>query len=192
MNRKTFDKLASIIGLVLSAVLIGAGALLMFGGNFALGQVEEQLVSQKVTFPTADKLASLPEEDRLAMEKYAGQEMTTGDQAYTYANHYIKVHMAGVADGKVYEEVSGEFLAKSAQLKENPTDTALAAEVAKLGGQRQTLFMGSTLVGLLGYAYAFSVIGTVALYASYVAFAAGIGFLILAILGFAHLRKADA
>ena len=193
MNRKSFDKIASTIGLLLAVVLIAAGALLQWGGNFALGEVKKQLVEQKVSFPTTDSggFKALPAADQKAMAKYAGQVMTTGDQANVFANHYIKVHMQGVAGGKVYEEVSGEFMAANAQLKATPTDAALQAKVGMLGGQRTTLFMGSTLRGLLGFSYAFSVLGNIAMIASYVTFAGGILFLILALLGFAHLRRAQ-
>jgi hypothetical protein len=194
MDRSALDRLTSGIGAVLGVVLLAAGGLLTWGSGFALGQVEEQLVSQKVTMPAedSDSFKALPAADQDALRPYSGQEMTSGDQAYAYANHYIKVHMAGVADGKVYEEVSGEFMAANAKLKANPTDTALAAEVAKLGGQRTTLFMGSTLVGLLGYAYAFATIGKIALFASYAAYGAGIVLLVLSFLGFRHARKVTA
>ena len=193
MNRKSFDKIASTIGLLLAVVLISAGALLQWGGNFALNQVKEQLNSQKVMFPAADSggFKALPAADQAAMKKYAGQQMTTGDQANVFANHYIKVHMNGIAGGKVYEEVSGEFMAASAEAKANPSDAALAGKVAMLGGQRTALFMGSTLRGLLGFSYAFSVLGNIAMIASYVTFAGGVLFLILALLGFAHLRRAE-
>ena len=154
--------------------------------------VKEQLVSQKITFPTTDNpgFKALPENDQKAMGKYAGQVMTTGDQAEAFANHYIAVHMQGIAGGKVYEEVSGEFLGASAQLKANPNDAALAAQVAQLGQQRTTLFMGETLRGMLLNAYAFGTLGKIAMTASYVMFIGGLLFLILALLGFAHLRRA--
>ena len=192
MNRKTFDKIASIIGLMLAVVLIVAGAMLQWGGNFANKNVKDQLVNQKITFPTTDNggFKALPADDQKAMAKYAGQTMTNGDQAATFANHYIWVHMQGIAGGKVYEEVSGEFIAASAQLKATPNDTALQAKVAQLGGQRQTLFMGETLRGMLLNAYAFGTLGKIAMMASYVMFIGGALFLILALLGFAHLRRA--
>ena len=192
MNRKTFDKIASIIGLMLAVVLIAAGAMLQWGGNFANKNVKEQLSSQKITFPntTDGGFKALPTADQKAMGKYAGQLMTTGDQAEAFANHYIWVHMQGIAGGKMYEEVSGEFLAANAQLKATPNDTALQAKVAALGGQRQTLFMGETLRGMLLNAYAFGTLGKIAMIASYVMFIGGILFLILALLGFAHLRRA--
>jgi hypothetical protein len=40
-------------------------------------------------------------------------------------------------------------------------------------------------------AYAFGTLGQIALFASYVTFAGGLLFLILALLGFAHLRIAE-
>ena len=182
------------MGLLLAVVFVAAGALLHWGGTFATGQVTDQLTSQKITFPEAGSgaLKGLPEENQAAMNKYAGMEMTTGEQAYTYANNYIHVHMQGVAAGKTYEEVSGEFLAAAAQLKTDPTNTDLAGQVATLGQQRQTLFMGSTLVGLLGFTYAFATLGNIALISSTVAYGAGIVFLLLALAGFAHMRKANA
>ena len=54
MNRKTFDKIASIIGLLLAVVLIAAGAMLQWGASFANKNVKEQLVSQKITMPAVD------------------------------------------------------------------------------------------------------------------------------------------
>ena len=105
MNRKQFDKIASVIGLILAAVLISAGALLSWGGSFANNEVKSQLSQQKIEFPAADagSLKALPAADREAMLKYAGMKMTTGDQANVFANHYIAVHMNGIAAGKTYE-----------------------------------------------------------------------------------------
>jgi hypothetical protein len=56
-------------------------------------------------------------------------------------------------------------------------------------GQRQTLFMGETLKGLLGNAYAFWQLGQIAMYAAWAAVAGGAIMLILALLGFLHLRR---
>jgi hypothetical protein len=191
MNRKQFDKIASNIGILLAVVFIAAGALLQWGGNFANGQVKDQLSAQKIVFPAADSasIKALPAADANEMKKYAGMMMTTGAQANTWANHYIAVHMNGIGQGKTYEEVSGEFMAANAAAQANPKDETLAAAAAKLGGIRTTLFMGDTLRGLLGFSYAFSVLGSIAIIASYVCFAGGLIFLILALLGFAHLRR---
>ena len=56
-------------------------------------------------------------------------------------------------------------------------------------GQRQTLFMGETLKGLLGFTYAFWQIGQIAMFAMWAALAGGILMLVLSILGFLHLRR---
>lgn len=45
MRRKTFDVLVSSVGLLLTVVLIVAGALLMWGYTFTNDQVNQQLPS---------------------------------------------------------------------------------------------------------------------------------------------------
>jgi len=103
--------------------------------------------------------------------------------------HYIGSHVKNVAAGKTYSEVSGIALAKNAEAKANPGNTALAEEAAALMGQRQTLFMGETLKGLLLNAFAFWQVGQIAMYASIASFVGGILMLILTIMGYAHLRR---
>ena len=193
MKRRTFDKIVTTMGLGLTVFLFVAAGLLNFGYNFADKNVRDALVAQKVNFPEADSgaMMALPEEDQKAMMKYAGQVISNGDMANTYANHYIGVHLKGIAGGKVYEEVSGEFMAKSAQLRANPNDQALAAEVAKLEGQRMSLFMGETLKGLLGFSYAFWQFGQIAKISAGVALAGGVIMLLLTIAGYMHLRRTD-
>ena len=193
MKRRTFDKIVTVMGAGLTVFLFIVAGLLNFGYNFADKNVKDALVVQKVTFPEADSgaLMALPDEDQKAMKKYAGQLMSNGDMAKTYADHYISVHMKGIAGGKVYEEVSGEYMAKSAQLRANPNDEALKAEVAKLEGQRMALFMGNTLTGLLGFSYAFWQFGQIAKISAGVALIGGILMLLLTIAGYLHLRRTD-
>ena len=144
MKRRTIDRVVSLIGLGLSVFLFVTAALLNWGFNFANKSVTEQLSAQKISFPAADSdgLKNLPDEDRAIIEQYAGLQLTTGKQAKAYADHYIGVHVKGIAGGKTYSEVSGEALAVSAQSRANPGDTELAAKAATLMVQRQTLFMG--------------------------------------------------
>ena len=191
MKRRTIDRVVSLIGLGLSVFLFVTAALLNWGFNFANKSVTEQLSAQKISFPAADSdgLKNLPDEDRANIEQYAGLQLTTGKQAKAYADHYIGVHVKGIAGGKTYSEVSGEALAVSAQSRANPGDTELAAKAATLMGQRQTLFMGETLKGLLGFTYAFWQIGQIAMYAMWAALVGGILMLVLSILGFLHLRR---
>jgi hypothetical protein len=191
MKRRTIDRVVSLIGLGLSVFLFVTAALLNWGFNFANKSVTEQLSAQKISFPAADSdgLKNLPDEDRANIEQYAGLQLTTGKQAKAYADHYIGVHVKGIAGGKTYSEVSGEALAVSAQSRANPGDTELAAKAATLMGQRQTLFMGETLKGLLGFTYAFWQIGQIAMYAMWAALVGGLLMLVLSILGFLHLRR---
>jgi hypothetical protein len=191
MRRRKFDGIVSAVGVGLTVFLLVAAALLNWGYSFANQSVTDQLSAQKITFPAADSdgLKALPEEDREFIEPFAGLPLTTGEQAKAYALHYIGSHVKNIAGGKTYSEVSGEALAKSAQARANPNDTALAEEAATLMGQRQTLFMGETLKGLLLNAFAFWQVGQIAMYAAVACLAGGFLMLILTIMGYAHLRR---
>jgi hypothetical protein len=191
MKRRTIDKIVSLIGLGLSAFLFTAAALLNWGYSFADQNVREQLAAQKIMIPEADSdsFKALKAEDQEAILPFAGMQLTTGKQAMAYAQHYIGAHVNNIAGGKTYSEVSGAALGASAASKADPANTELAINAATLMGQRQTLFMGETLKGLLGNAYAFWQMGQIAMYASWASFAAGVVMLILSALGFAHLRR---
>ena len=193
MKRRTFDKIVTTMGAGLTVFLFIVAGLLNFGYHFADKNVRDNLVVQKVTFPKADSpaLMALPDADKKAMTKYAGQLLSNGDMAKTYADHFISVHMNGIAGGKVYEEVSGEFLSKSAMLKADPTNATLKAEVATLDAQRSQLFMGNTLKGLLGFSYAFWQFGQIAKLSAGVALVGGILMLLLTVAGYLHLRRTD-
>ena len=81
--------------------------------------------------------------------------------------------------------VSGKALAANKTAPDAPETKALM-------NLRQSLFMGSTLRGLLLYGYAFATMGTIAGYAAIGAFAAAVLFLVLALLGFRHAKTAAA
>ena len=184
--RGTLDRLISIGGLLLAVVLLIAGGLLVYANVFIGNQVHDQLAAQRITMPTDQTgLAKLPAEDKAALEPYAGQQMTTGKQARAYADHFIAVHLQEAAGGKTYSEVSGQYLAQCS----DPA-TATSASCEELSGQRQTLFQGETLRGLLLYGYAFATMGTLAGYAAIAAFVGAALFLVLALLGFRHARRA--
>jgi hypothetical protein len=74
-------------------------------------------------------------------------------------------------------------MALSADPKADP------AAVTELGAVRQTMFMGSTLRGLLLYGYAFATMGTIALYAAVAAYIGSAVLLVLSLLGLRHSRK---
>jgi hypothetical protein len=178
MRRRTFDALATTAGLVIAAVLLVAGGLLLWGHNFVTDQVYTQLAAQKIYFPPAGSapIKALPSTDAKAMTAYAGQLMTTGAQAQTYADHFIAVHLREIGGGKTYAQLATASLAQ-------PKNAALAAQV-------QTVFRGETLRGLLLNAYGFWQMGQIMLIGAIVSFVGAAVLLILAGLGFAHLRRA--
>lgn len=153
----------------LSVVLVAAASLVLWGSKFATGTVREQLAAQKISFP--DKAAL--QEDNPALVKYAGQKVDSGDEARAYSE-YINGHLKNIAGGKTYSEVS------SAYQKDRSNQ--------ELAGQRQSLFMGEALRGLLLNAWGWGLIGTIALYAALALYAAGAG----ALAGAAMLKPAAA
>ena len=144
-------------------VLGAGGTLLLLGANFGLDMVHSQLGAQDISFPAKGSPALTPAEFP-DLQQYAGQKVDSGPKAKAYANGFINRHLAGVAGGKTYSEVSELSRA-------NPKDEELAGQVA-------TLFKGETLRGLLLYAWGWSVVSTIALYAG---IAALLGFLIMLI-----------
>ena len=180
MRRKTFDALVSAGGLVLVAVLLVAGVLLLWGHSYASGQVASQLSAQKIVFPATSnpEFKALPAADQAAMGAYAGQPMTSGAQAKTYADHFIAVHLGLIGKGKTYSQLSAASLAQ-------PKNAALAAQV-------QTVFRGTTLRSMLLEAYGFWQIAQIALLAAIAAFAGAALLLILSIAGLIHGRRVPA
>ncbi len=180
--RSSFDKLISWTGMIIAAVLLVAGGLLTWASSFATSNVHDQLAAQQITMPVA---AALTTPDMKAhLTQYAGQELTTGAQAKAYADYYIQAHMDESANGKTYSQVSGEYMAA---LKADPA----AQATQDLGQLRQTLFMGTTLRGMLLNAYAFATLGLIAMWAAIAAFVgAGVMF-VLGALGLVHARKVN-
>lgn len=177
MRRRLFDVLVSGVGALLTVVLVIAGVLLLWGYSFTNNEVKTQLSQQQITFPTKDSAAfkALPAEDQAAMAPYAGQLMTTGAQANTYANNFIAVHLNEIGGGKTYSQLSAASLA-------DPSNTALAGKV-------ETVFKGTMLRGSLLNAYAFWQIGQIALIAAIVTLCSAFVMLVLTVLGFWHLGR---
>jgi hypothetical protein len=177
MRRKTFDALTSAAGLILAAVLVVAGALLLWGHSFVNSQVSAQLSAQKIVFPAANS-PEIKAPEFAAMHQYAGQLMTTGAQAEVYADHFIANHLKVIGGGKTYSQLSAEAIAQ-------PANTKLAAQV-------ETVFKGTTLRSMLLNAYAFWKMGQIALWGAIASFIGAGLLLILSILGFMHLRSVPA
>jgi hypothetical protein len=190
MKRKTLDILFSIGGLGLAGLLLIAGLVLTANANFASTYVADQLGQQNIVFKTADTLT--PEEKQATcLTTYAGQQLTTGKQAECYANEFIGLHLKSIAGGKTYAELGEPQTQLRTQItqaqKDNPTAVAgLQKQLADVTAQRETVFKGETLRGLLLTSYGFSEFGTKAAQAATVTYLAGGLLLLLAIAGFLH------
>lgn len=148
---------------VLVLVLAFCAGFLYWGSGFVNGMVHDQLAAQQIFFPAKGSAALDPTEFP-DLQQYAGQQVDNGDKARAYANGFIGRHLKAVAGGKTYSQVSTAAQA-------NPQDPKLAA-------QKQTLFQGETLRGLLLYAWGWSQVGLYALYA-----AIGLSVAAIAVLG---------
>ena len=193
MKRRTLDILFCIGGLAIGALLLVAGIDLSANASFANNYVHDQLVQQNITFKTADTLTD-EEKQQACLVTYAGQKMTTGKQAECYANNFIGVHLKGIANGQTYADLGTPQTALRNQLTEaqkaTPVDQAkvddLTKQLADVTAQRETVFKGETLRGLLLTSYGFSEFGAKAGQAATVAYLAGGLMLLLSIAGLIH------
>src|ERR1700722_11713069 len=60
MRRRTFDTILTSGGVVVAIILVVAGALLMWGHDFANSNVRSQLAEQQITFPPKAVFANPP------------------------------------------------------------------------------------------------------------------------------------
>jgi hypothetical protein len=155
--RKLFNLTTVASGAALGMII--AGVLALIGGGYANNVVHDQLSPQKIYFPAKGK--ALPAN----LNQFAGQQVDTAKEAKAYANDFIGLHLKAIGGGKTYSQVSAAFL-------QDPTNQ-------KLAQQRQTLFMGETLRGLLLSAWGWGTIATIATIAGFVLI--GLGSLLLAI-----------
>jgi hypothetical protein len=189
LRRRTIDKVLIGSGVAVAVVFAAAGGLLTWGSNFAEDYVHDELSSQHVVFPDAE---SLREDGRADLVKYAEEPVTTGAEAEAYAS-LIATHMEGIADGKTYAEIDDRGAAeavedaKAAGAPQSEIDE-LQAKATQLKGQRDSLFRGETLRGLLLTSYAWATMGLIAGIAAWVAFGAAAVMVLLVVLGFWHLR----
>jgi hypothetical protein len=185
MRRKTFDMILTAGGAVLVVVLIAAGSLGLWGYNYANTNVHNQLQAQQIFFPTKAEFAHPKVGTEIEpvmlpyLEKYAGQQLLSGQQAEAYADHFIYYHLQEIGGGKSYAQLSTQALTLA---KGSAAYTAAEAKV-------QTVFQGTTLRGLLLEAYAFWTIGQVAFWGAVISFILAGLMLMLTLLGMLHLRR---
>jgi hypothetical protein len=192
VGRRTIDAVLIGIGAAAAAVLLIAGGLLTWGNSFAEDYVHDELSSQNIFFPERD---SLEGQGRTDLVDFAGQQVTTGDQAEAYAS-YIDGHLQDTADGLTYAELGAVEREANAAVTAATEAGASADEVAALQatadeitGQRNSLFKGETLRGLLLSAFAWSTVGRIAGIAATVSFVFAAVMVVLVVLGVVHHRR---
>jgi hypothetical protein len=157
--------LAAITGFALAAILLAAGGLLLWGSTYTHNMVHNQLAAQQIYFPPKAAFAHPKAGTEItpsmvpSVSQYAGQQLVTGQQAQSYADNFIAVHIANMTGGKTYAQLSAAALA-------NPTNTKLAAQVA-------TVFKGETLRAILLNAYGWWKVSQITYIAALVLFGLG-------------------
>jgi hypothetical protein len=181
MRRTTFDKLLGWVGISLGVVLLAAGGLLLWGSAYVHNTVQSQLASQQISFPPAAAFAHPKAGTEItpsmipSVSQYAGQQLLTGQQAEAYADNFIAVHIANMAGGKTYSQLSTEALA--------------APNNAQLQGQVATVFKGETLRSMLLNAYGWWKVSQITYIASLTLFGLGTLSFLGGIFGFARTRR---
>ena len=173
--------LTVIAGFVLSAILLAAGGLLLWGSTYTHNMVHNQLAAQQIYFPPKAAFAHAKAGTEItpsmipSVSQYAGQQLVTGQQAQSYADNFIAVHIANMTGGQTYAQLSGKALA-------DPNNTKLAGEVA-------TVFKGETLRAILLNAYGWWKVSQITYIAALAAFGLGGLTLIASLFGLTLGRK---
>jgi hypothetical protein len=173
--------LTAIAGFVLAAILLGAGGLLLWGSTYTHNMVHNQLAAQQIYFPPKAAFAHAKAGTEItpsmipSVSQYAGQQLVTGQQAQSYADNFIAVHIANMTGGKTYAQLSAAALAQ-------PNNTKLAGEVA-------TVFKGETLRAILLNAYGWWKVSQITYIAALAAFGLGGLTLIASLFGLTLGRK---
>jgi hypothetical protein len=165
--------------------------------TFAEDYVTRQLSEQRITFKPANALT--PEERATpCLVRFAGQRLSTGEQAECYANHFIGRHLKSIADGKTYAEMrdvqtSLRTQVAQAEARNDPALADLRRQLTDVTTKRQSLFEGEMSRGVLLTSYGFSTLGTKADQASTVAYvASGVVFLLSLLVLARALRRRSA
>ena len=157
--------LTAIAGFALAAILLAAGGLLLWGSTYTHNMVHNQLAAQKIYFPPKAAFAHPKAGTEItpsmvpSVSQYAGQQLVTGQQAQSYADNFIAVHITNMTGGKTYAQLSAASLAQ-------PNNTKLAGEVA-------TVFKGETLRSILLNAFGWWKVSQITYIAALTAFGLG-------------------
>jgi len=190
MKRKTLDIGMSAGGVLLAALAIILGFVFQANADFATSYVRDQLSDQKISFPAVENLTEA-EAGVSCLIEYAGTVLDSGKKSECYANEYIGDHLKGIGGGETYASLGTpqrelQSQVDAAKKANDSTLVSLEADLAKISGQRETMFKGETLRGLLLTTYGFSVLGEKAALAAMIAFFAAAILLLASGAGFIH------
>ena len=175
--------LAVIAGFALAAILFVAGGLLLWGATYTHNMVHNQLAAQQIFFPPKAAFAHAQAGTEItpsmipSVSQYAGQQLVTGQQAQSYADNFIAVHITNMAGGKTYAQLSAASLAQ-------PNN-------AKLAGQVAAVFKGESLRSMLLNAFGWWKVSQITYIASLAAFGLGGLTLIASLFGLSLGRKEE-
>ena len=173
--------LTAIAGFALAAILLAAGGLLLWGSTYTHNMVHNQLAAQKIYFPPKAAFAHPKAGTEItpsmipSVSQYAGQQLVTGQQAQSYADNFIAVHITNMTGGQTYAQLSAKALA-------NPDNTKLAGEVA-------AVFKGETLRSILLNAFGWWKVSQITYIAALIAFGLGGLTLLASLFGLTVGRK---
>ena len=177
-------------GVAVAILLVLLGFVFKTNADFADSYVHEQLAEQKISFTAAEFLSDEEKTSSCLIEN-AGTPLDSGKKAECYANDYIGMHLKGIGGGETYATIGAiQTKAKTAladATAANATNVVeLKADLDKITGQRETMFKGETLRGLLLTSYGFSIFGEKAALAGMLSFLGAIVMLLASIAGFIH------
>ena len=177
-------------GVAVAILLVLLGFVFKTNADFADSYVHEQLAEQKISFTAAEFLSDEEKTSSCLIEN-AGTPLDSGKKAECYANDYIGMHLKGIGGGETYATIGAiQTKAKTALADATAANASnvveLKADLDKITGQRESMFKGETLRGLLLTSYGFSIFGEKAALAGMLSFLGAIVMLLASIAGFIH------
>ena len=177
-------------GVAVAILLVLLGFVFKTNADFADSYVHEQLAEQKISFTAAEFLSDEEKTSSCLIEN-AGTPLDSGKKAECYANDYIGMHLKGIGGGETYATIGAiQTKAKTALADATAANASnvveLKADLDKITGQRETMFKGETLRGLLLTSYGFSIFGEKAALAGMLSFLGALVMLLASVAGFIH------
>ena len=177
-------------GVAVAILLVLLGFVFKTNADFADSYVHEQLSEQKISFTAAEFLSDEEKTSSCLIEN-AGTALDSGKKAECYANDYIGMHLKNIGGGETYATIGAiQTKAKTALADATAANASnvveLKADLDKITGQRETMFKGETLRGLLLTSYGFSIFGEKAALAAMLSFLGALVMLLASVAGFIH------